>query len=84
LAETYYVSSTGNDTHDGRSPQSAWRSLDKVNAATLRPGDKVLFKRGDVWRGQLRPQSGHDGAPISYGAYDEGAREHPLVSEAHE
>ncbi|MEM1552847.1 MAG: hypothetical protein QXH03_09315, partial [Candidatus Bathyarchaeia archaeon] len=73
----FVSSSSGDDRNDGLSPQSAWRSLDKVNSAQLLPGDRVLFKRGDVWRGQLIPQSGDEGAPIVYGAYGEG--EKPLL-----
>ena len=70
---TFCVSAAaGNDENDGLSPQSPWRSLNKVNAAALRPGDKLLFKRGETWRGQLVPQSGRDGAPVTYGAYGEG------------
>ena len=72
---TFFVSSvSGEDGSDGLSPQSAWRSLGKVNAAELRPGDKVLFQRGGSWRGTLVPRSGREGAPIAYGAYGEGAR----------
>jgi hypothetical protein len=75
---TFYVSSvSGNDGSDGLSPQSAWRSLGKVNAAELRPGDKVLFQRDGSWRGTLVPRSGREGAPVTYGAYGEGAR--PLL-----
>ena len=70
--DTFYVSaSSGRDSNDGRSSQSPWQSLDKVNAAAVRPGDRILFKRGDTWRGQLRPQSGQAGAPITYAAYGE-------------
>ena len=72
---TFFVSSvSGEDGSDGLSPQSAWRSPGKVNAAELRPGDKVLFQRGGSWRGTLVPRSGREGAPITYGAYGEGAR----------
>jgi hypothetical protein len=75
---TFYVSAaTGDDRGDGRSPQSPWKSLEKVNTADLQPGDKVLFRRGDVWRGTLIPHSGREGAPITYGAYGEG--EKPLL-----
>ncbi|MCX7825711.1 MAG: right-handed parallel beta-helix repeat-containing protein, partial [Verrucomicrobiae bacterium] len=75
---TFHVAAaSGDDANDGLSPHSPWRSLEKVNAAELRPGDKVLFKRGDIWRGQLVPQSGEEGAPITYGAYGKGAR--PLL-----
>lgn len=49
-------------------------SLDEVNALDLKPGEKVLFRRGGVWRGQLQPRSGKPGAPITYGAYGAGAK----------
>jgi hypothetical protein len=72
---TFFVSSaSGDDGADGLSPQSAWRSLGKVNAAELRPGDKVLFQRGGSWRGTLVPRSGREEAPVTYGAYGEGAK----------
>lgn len=47
-------------------------SLDEVNALDLAPGSTVLFKRGGVWRGQLRVRSGTPGHPIAYGAWGEG------------
>ena len=72
---TFFVSAaSGQDGNDGVSPQTPWKSLARVNAAELRPGDKVLFKRGDDWRGQLVARSGRDGAPITYGAYGHGDR----------
>ncbi len=75
---TFFVSNlSGDDGWDGLSVKSAWRSLSKVNAAELRPGDKVLFQRGGLWRGTLVPRSGREGAPVTYGAYGEGAR--PLL-----
>ncbi len=73
FATDYHVDSeAGNDKQAGTSPQSAWKSLDAVNKATLKPGDRVLFKRGGVWRGQLKPQSGIKEFPITYGVYGEG------------
>jgi len=69
----YYVDAlAGDDARDGLSPGSAWKSLGKVNAAPLEPGDAVLFRRGQAWRGQLVPRSGREGAPIVYGAYGTG------------
>ncbi len=47
-------------------------SLDEVNALDLAPGSTVLFKRGGVWRGQLRVRSGTPGHPVAYGAWGEG------------
>ena len=71
-AATYHMSIVGDDGNDGKTPQTAWRTLDRVNSAALAPGDSVLFRRGDVWRGQLRPCSGDDTAPVTYGAFGEG------------
>jgi len=72
-ATDYYVDSeSGNDTNPGTSPQQAWASLEAVNNAALAPGDRVLFKRGGIWRGQIRPQSGEAERPITYSVYGDG------------
>ena len=67
----------GDDASDGLTPARAWRTLAKVNAAALRPGDTVLFRRGQSWRGQLVPRSGDETGCITYGAYGDGAK--PLL-----
>lgn len=76
LAADYHVDSqAGDDAHDGLRPESAWRTLDKVNAATFRPGDRVLFRAGRVWSGQLRVAAqGEAGRPIVFQAFGEGPR----------
>ncbi len=72
---TFFVDSEkGNDEAAGTDEAAAWLSLDKVNAAELIPGDRVLFKRGGLWRGQLVPQSGSNGTRVVYGAYGTGAK----------
>jgi len=53
LAVTYYISPTGKDSHSGTSAQTAWRTIDKVNATDLDPGDKVLFEGGYDYPGNL-------------------------------
>lgn len=68
----YYVSVAGSDVSDGLAAEHPWRTLEKVNAEGLQPGDTVLFQRGGQWRGQLRPQSGAETAVITYGAYGDG------------
>lgn len=73
-AATYYVSNQGSEAADGRSPDRALRSLGQVNKAPLQPGDTVLFRRGDSWRGSLRPRSGAENLPITYGAYGSGPK----------
>jgi hypothetical protein len=70
----YYVSSSsGSDGNSGTSVGSAWRSLSKVNSFTPKPGDQILFKRGDEWTGTITVRgSGTSGSPIIYGAYGTG------------
>jgi len=75
-ATDYYVDATsGSDSNSGRSTSSAWRTIDKVNNYAFAPGDRILFKRGNVWREQLKAtSSGYSGNPITYGAYGSGNR----------
>ncbi|MDG0792986.1 hypothetical protein OMP38_20520 [Cohnella ginsengisoli] len=75
---TYYVDSVGgSDSNNGLSDGSAWQSLAKVNATTFQPGDKILFKAGSVWSGQLHPLgSGTSGAPIVIDKYGSGGKAH--------
>ncbi|MFD2328140.1 hypothetical protein ACFSR7_02690 [Cohnella sp. GCM10020058] len=77
---TYYVdSASGSDAAIGTSTGTAWKTLAKVNGVTFQPGDKILFKRGGVWNGQLHPLgSGSAGNPITIDAYGTGSR--PLVN----
>ncbi|MBO7653730.1 MAG: hypothetical protein J6U40_02310, partial [Kiritimatiellae bacterium] len=80
-ATDYYVDSVnGNDQADGRTEQTPWQSLRKVNRATLQPGDRIRFKRGGLWRGQLHPRSGEPGKPVLYGAYGTGAK--PILQQS--
>ncbi|MBE6704016.1 MAG: hypothetical protein E7583_02020 [Ruminococcaceae bacterium] len=65
----YYVSANGNDANDGKTPETAWQTLEKVNGAALAEGDGVFFKRGDIFRGQLTTKKG-----VTYSAYGEGAK----------
>lgn len=65
----YYVSAAGDDANDGKSQASAWKSLARAGSASLSFGDAVLFRRGDVFRGQLIAQAG-----VFYGAYGSGEK----------
>lgn len=72
----YYVSPNGNDSQNGTSPSTAWKTIARVNQATysFQPGDKVLFERGGTWRGELiLGSSGTAAQPITVGAYGSGA-----------
>ncbi len=69
----YYVDDVnGNDTADGHTPATAWKSLTQVNRAVLGPNTSVRFKRGGVWRGQLQLHSGSPAGAIYYDAYGTG------------
>ncbi len=67
---TYYVDSvSGNDDNDGKTPKTAWRSLDKVTNTELGFGSVVLFCRGQIFRGKMLSQAG-----VTYSAYGEGKK----------
>ncbi len=76
---TYYVDSArGSNKAGGRSKATAWRSLARVNAARIEPGDSVLFRRGRVWGGSLKLKaSGTRARPIVIGSYGRGTL--PLI-----
>ena len=74
-ATDYYLDAErGDDSAAGTSPETAWRTLDRANGAELLPGDALLFRRGELWRGTLQCRNGEPGRPIRYGAYGEGPK----------
>ena len=67
---TYYVDATeGSDNNDGTTPETAWKTINKVNSASLAAGSKVLFQRGETFRGYIQAKAG-----VYYGAYGEGVK----------
>ena len=75
-ATDYYVSSSGNDSANGLSSSTPWRTISKVNAefSKLNPGDRILFKRGDVFYGTITvSKSGTASSPITISSYGTGA-----------
>jgi len=66
---SYYVSNSGDDSYDGKSPETAWKTPARVSNAYLNPGDGVFFKRGDLFRGGVLTKPG-----VSYAAYGEGEK----------
>lgn len=79
---TYYVSNNGNDSNDGLSPETAWKTIARVNQDTYIPGDKILFERGGEWENTtLQPQgSGSAEAYITIGAYGNETAHAPRIS----
>ncbi len=75
LATNYYISNSGNDSNLGTTPQQAWKTLQRVNNLVPKPGDSILFRRGDEWSGTVAVNMfGKQGTPIVYGAFGEGAK----------
>jgi len=80
-ATDYYISTSGNDTNTGLSTSTPWKTIAKVNSAfaNMKPGDQILFNRGDTFYGSLViSKSGTSGSPITLGAY--GAGEKPIIT----
>jgi hypothetical protein len=79
-SRTYYVDPVaGSDANLGTYPGHAWKTLGKVNSTTFSAGDRILFKSGRAWTGQLWPKgSGVDGHPIVIDKYDGDAK--PVIN----
>ncbi|MDQ0108640.1 hypothetical protein J2T02_003779 [Chitinophaga terrae (ex Kim and Jung 2007)] len=72
----YYVDAiTGNDENSGLSSGAAWRTVDRVNRQVLKPGDRVRFRAGRIFEGQLKPQgSGSAANSVFIEPYGEGPK----------
>lgn len=82
-ATTYYISMKGDDTYNGQSPTSPWATLARINSLRLSPGDQVLLRGGDTFRGSLhvnKADQGVPGLPIVIGSYGHG-RAHIVTPE---
>ncbi len=76
----YYVSNEGNDTNDGLSENTAFKTIDKLNTIIFQPGDKILFKNGDTFIGCFKPQgSGTARAPITIDSYGDETEGRPVL-----
>ncbi len=65
----YYLSPNGNDNNDGRSPATAWKTIDRLKVEELPYGSYVCFERGGMWRGKFIACAG-----VTYTAYGEGPK----------
>ncbi len=79
-ATTYYLDSVnGNNFNCGTSPKKAWKSIKKLNGFHFKPGDKIAFKRGDVFEGYFHlSSSGSKDKPIIFTSYGKGAK--PVIT----
>lgn len=74
-AATYYVDTTRpDDTGDGLTEATAWKTLTKLNATTFVAGDTVRLHRGQTWTGMWTLLgSGASENPITITNYGTGA-----------
>lgn len=75
----YYVSAAGNDALDGLTPETAWKTIPKVNQS-IAGGDEVRFHCGDTFYGHIQPPRGlSPEQPTTYTSY--GTGEKPEISQ---
>lgn len=72
-SKMYFVSPSGNDSSNGLSSATAWKTIARVNATELSPGDLVLFEGGQTFDGNLYIRnSGSAGSNIKFSSYGRG------------
>ena len=59
----FFVSPSGNDNNDGRTPATAWRTIWKVMLTQFMPGDHLLFEGGQSFDGSLYFDAADRGTP---------------------
>ncbi|WP_233635779.1 right-handed parallel beta-helix repeat-containing protein [Hymenobacter setariae] len=71
MAATYFVSPLGDDAQAGTTAGTAWRTIDRVNAATFLPGDRVLFEGGQTFVGSINlgSNAGTPAKPLVISSY---------------
>jgi len=76
LAAFFVNADSGSDSADGLSPETAWKTLDRVHNIEFKPGTIVKLARGSVWKKQhlLLDQNviGTPQAPIVFESYGKG------------
>ena len=80
VGTTYYIDSfSGDDSNDGTSQNSAWKTVENIEGLTLEAGDKILFKCDGVYECTLLLTcEGTKENPIVISSYSEGAK--PLLT----
>lgn len=74
LMSTYYVSPSGSDNSNGTSSSSPWKTIAKVNNASMKAGDTILFQGGATFDGGLSffREGGTASSPITISSYGSG------------
>lgn len=81
MSNTYYLANNGDNNALGTSSVLPWQTIDKLNSVLLQAGDSVLFRCGDIFRGQIMVnQGGNQFDKIVFSSYGTGAK--PIISGA--
>lgn len=78
--DRYFVDClSGNDTNNGSSEATAWRTISRANNASLQAGDGILLKKGCVFSGQslIAGWTGTAASNVLVGSY--GTGEMPIL-----
>lgn len=84
-AQNYYIANEGNDSNNGTTEATPWKSLNRLNQAmkdrVFKPGDKILFKYGSTFTGttlsdKVKSEAGN---PITFGAYGDATLAKPTL-----
>ncbi len=85
LGTSYYVANDGDDSNDGLSPSTPWRTIAKVNSemngGVVQNGDNVYFERDGTWSTGdyiILRRSGTESNRMILGAYGTGDK--PVIS----
>ncbi len=75
----FYIDPNGDDSADGLTPQTAWKTLDNLANKYFSAGEGVLFKRGGYWNGTSTvpfqgARQGTADNPVVFSAYGTGPR----------
>ena len=65
----YYVSADGDDANNGLTPETPWKTLNKISKFDFSEGDTVRFRRGDIFRGFVMTHRS-----VKYCAYGDGEK----------
>lgn len=83
--QVYYVDSVnGDDSNDGLSEDTAWKTLTKASSIReLKEGGSILLKRGCVWNGEqleVKNAVGTEENPIIIGSYGDENAADPVIN----
>ena len=81
-SKTFYISAEGDDTNDGLTENTPWKSAAQVREyASFQPGDRILFRRGDIFDNLLLVGAGNgtEAKPIVIGDYGDKQLPKPIL-----